>query len=188
MNISIDPEHFPVQIPRGPQDQDTAKPVLPEDNQYLAKVNNIDFTKLKWKLTQSSESSWTESLCDFAEQEYRKFLALKLEFPKVSVVPNKLVDKFWHEHILDTKSYAEDCQKTFGYFLHHYPYFGIHDEKDQENLQSSFDLTVQLYESRYGKYPVEDVFSNKVPQLARCTDHACHVPSSCACRTPGACK
>ena len=88
-------------------------------------VNTINFEKLKWKLTKSTEATWNESMCDFAEVEYKKFLTLKMLYPKVSFVPSKLVDKFWHEHILDTKSYAEDCDTLFGTFIHHYPYFCV---------------------------------------------------------------
>jgi len=93
-------------------------------------VNTINFEKLKWKLTKSTEATWNEAMCDFAEVEYKKFITLKLLYPKVSFVPSKLVDNFWHEHILDTKSYAEDCDTLFGTFIHHYPYFGIYGRND----------------------------------------------------------
>ncbi len=153
-------------------------------------VASLNFDKLKWKLTKSSESSWSDDLCDFAEIEYRKFLSLKKWYPKVSFVPSKLVDKFWHEHILDTKSYFEDCNKVFGYFVHHYPYFGIYGDDDQSNLQTAFDVTVQLYEERFGRFPTADLYGKQNGiSAARCgDDHACHAPSSCACRTAGACK
>lgn len=35
--------------------------------------------------------------------------------------PTKLVDEIWHRHILDTRSYAEDCDLWFGAFIHHRP-------------------------------------------------------------------
>jgi len=153
------------------------------------RINNLDFDKLKWKLTKSSEATWTETLCDFAELEYKKFLSLKVLYPKISLVPSKLVDKFWHEHILDTKSYADDCNALFGYFIHHSPYFGIYGDDDQQALQTSFDETIKLYEIHFGKFPTDKIFGQLVIEAARCDeDHACHVPSKCACRTPGACK
>lgn len=150
-------------------------------------VSLLNFKKLKWKLTQSSESTWSESTCDLAEIEYRKFLSLKKWYPKQPLVPSKLIDKFWHEHILDTKSYMEDCEKVFGYYIHHYPYFGIYGEDDQKNLQEAFNDTIKLYETHFGKFPTDDHYGNS--QATRCgDDHACHVPTSCACRVPGACK
>ncbi|WP_206696905.1 glycine-rich domain-containing protein [Marinomonas algicola] len=151
-------------------------------------VHAIDFQKLKWKLTKSAEATWSDDMCDFAELEYKKFLTLKLLYPRVSLVPSKIVDKFWHEHILDTKSYAEDCMTLFGSFLHHYPYFGIYGDDDQKALQVAFDETIAVYESHFGSYPTDVLFSQQNVEAARCSDHACHAPSTCACRVPGACK
>ena len=150
-------------------------------------VNTIDFEKLKWKLTKSPEATWTQIMCDFAELEYKKFLLLKILYPKVSLVPSKLVDKFWHEHILDTKSYAKDCDILFGLFIHHYPYFGIYGDEDQQALQTAFEETIKLYEQHFGSYPTEKLFGQK-DEAARCSGHACHVPSSCRCRVPETCK
>jgi len=169
-------------------------PKMPEDTndsgQCDAKVADLNFEKLKWKLTKSSESTWTTTLCDFAEEEeYRKLLSLKKWYPKLVFVPSKLVDKFWHEHILDTQSYAEDCQQVFGYFIHHYPYFGIYGDKDMNNLQNAFDETVLLYEKHFGPFPTNTLFGSQSQEASRCgEDHSCHVPTSCACRTSGACK
>ena len=151
-------------------------------------VKSLNFDKLKWKLSKSSEASWNADLCDFAESEYRKFLTLKKLHPKVSLVPSKLVDKFWHEHILDTLSYEKDCSKVFNRFIHHYPYFGINGDEDQKMLQTSFDETIKLYEMQFGDFPTSILFGEETAIAARCEDHACHVPSTCACRSPGACK
>lgn len=167
----------------------TSPPVQPVLlNEFHPLINTLDFEKLKWKLTKSTEASWTDEMCDFAEIEYKKFLSLKLLYPKVSLVPSKLVDKFWHEHILDTKSYAKDCNTLFGYFIHHYPYFGIYGDDDQQALQSSFNETIKLYETHFGKYPTDELHGNGTFEAARCGGHACHAPSTCACRVPGACK
>ena len=40
------------------------------------------------------------------------------------------MDAFWHQHILDTVAYQRDTVQIFGYFLHHFPYFGIWAAKD----------------------------------------------------------
>ncbi|WP_334059487.1 glycine-rich domain-containing protein [Alteromonas sp. S005] len=158
-------------------------------NEQHAAINSLNLDKLKWKLSKSSEATWTEELIDFAEEEYKKFLFLKLIYPKVALVPNKLVDKFWHEHILDTVAYQKDCEAIFGYFIHHYPYFGIYGDDDQRSLQTAFDETVALYEKHFGKYPTDVLYGANSNKAARCgDDHACHAPSSCACRVPGACK
>lgn len=77
----------------------------------------------------------TSEQCNFAEQEYKKFLTLKKLYPEKDLVPNKAVDEFWHAHILDTVSYQKDCKKVFGYFLHHFPYFGIYGEEDKQKTK-----------------------------------------------------
>lgn len=147
-----------------------------------ASIAALNFEKLKFKLTSGKEAVMSKDVFQFAEQEYKRFLALKYFYPKETLVPNKLIDEFWHAHILDTRSYHMDSLKVFGTYLHHYPYFGIYDELDQHNLEKTFKRTKELYEIWFGPYPDFTV-------SARCgDDHACHAPSSCACRVPGACK
>ena len=145
-------------------------------------VSALDFTRLKSKLCDSSESKLTREECELAEREYHKYLTLKKLYPGIELVPNRLLDEFWHAHILDTAAYHADCDSVFGYYLHHYPYFGIEGDDDYKNLESAFDSTKKLYERHFGPYPAPLDIS------ARCQDHPCHVPSTCACRAPGTCK
>lgn len=148
-------------------------------------VAALDFTRLCHKYTASNEAEMTEQEWALGEQEYRRFLSLKVCYPGVSMVPSKLVDKIWHAHILDTKAYREDCDTVFGKFIDHFPYFGIYGKEDYRNLQSAFKETQELYEKHFGAYPG----SSPLGEVAsRCQDHACHVPSECACRSSGACK
>ena len=79
-----------------------------------ASIEALNFDKLKFKLTSAKEAVMSKDVCQFAEQEYKRFLALKYFYPKETFVPNKLVDEFWHAHILDTKNYQMDCLKVFG--------------------------------------------------------------------------
>jgi hypothetical protein len=157
--------------------------VLLGDNGLLSdEVQHLNFDRLKHKMTKSAESEMSEEGWDLGEKEYRRFLTLKKLYPAVSLVPSKQVDLIWHAHILDTRAYREDCNAVFGRFIDHYPYFGIYGDDDSRALKAAFDETVALYESHFGAYPAE-----KNPM--RCgDDHACHAPSSCACRVPSACK
>jgi hypothetical protein len=34
-------------------------------------------------------------------------------YPTKGIVPRKTMDEFWHQHILDTQAYREDCQAIF---------------------------------------------------------------------------
>ena len=148
-------------------------------------VSRLDFKRLKHKYTQSSEAAMSEAQWDMAELEYRRFLTLKRIYPAVGLVPSKEVDAIWHAHILDTRAYRNDCQQVFSRFVDHYPYFGIYGEDDYQELKNAFAQTVALYEKHFGAYPG----GGNEAQAMRCgDDHACHSPSECACRVPGACK
>lgn len=146
-------------------------------------IMQLDLSRLKHKNAQSEDASIPSEQWDQAELEYRRFLQLKLLYPGLSLVPSKQVDAIWHEHILDTRAYREDCENVFGYFLDHYPYFGIYGKDDYRNLTKAFEKTVAIYEKHFGTYPTPSPIN-----ASRCADHACHVPSECACRSPGACK
>lgn len=148
----------------------------------LPSINQLDFERIKYKLMQSEGAKkWSFEQCEEAEREYKRFLSLIKLNPGIKIVPTKQMDEFWHQHILDTVAYEKDCQKIFGFFLHHFPYFGIYGEEDRANLVSTFNKTKKLYLNTFGE-------SIERPSASRCSGHACHVESECACRVAGACK
>jgi hypothetical protein len=71
--------------------------------------------------------------------------------PETTVAPSKEIDKFWHAHILDTMKYAEDCQQVFGYFLHHFPYFGLRGADDAAQLAQAGEEMERLYRQEFGE-------------------------------------
>jgi hypothetical protein len=82
---------------------------------------------------------------------YKRFLTLLVTHPETTVAPSKDIDKFWHGHILDTMKYAEDCERVFGYFLHHFPYFGMRGTEDAaQQAQADKDMH-RLYEQEFGE-------------------------------------
>jgi hypothetical protein len=118
----------------------------------LSVLAKTDFTMLKIKLRDKEEGlGWTSEQCDIAEQEYKRFLALKYAYPESEIVPNQEVDQFWHFHILDTQAYARDCKFLFGAFLHHFPYFGMRSEQDLHDLHVAFADTTALYKEHFGE-------------------------------------
>ena len=121
-------------------------------------IFSIDLSMVKLKLMDTDEGTgWSAEQCERVELEYRRYLTLSRQYPNKGVVPSKMVDAFWHFHILDTQAYAEDCQKVFGYFLHHYPYFGMRGEEDAQALGEAYDETLSLYESHFGP-PAVDIW------------------------------
>src|SRR5882672_11748132 len=108
--------------------------------QVLAAIDRLDLDCIRLKLMDHEEGhGWSREYADAMEIAYRRFLALMTKFPEETIAPTKDIDKFWHGHILDTIKYAEDCEQVFGYFLHHFPYFGMRGEQDAKNLQAAGD-------------------------------------------------
>lgn len=117
----------------------------------------LDLSRIHAKLAarDSRDNGATGSLdrLDLMEGEYRRFLALHLAYPTAGIVPCKLVDEMWHQHILDTVAYRTDCNAIFGHFLDHYPYFGMRDEQDARELTDAYQTTLERYRCEFGEPP-----------------------------------
>jgi hypothetical protein len=114
----------------------------------------LDLSGVRMKLADPEEGKgYSEAELDLREAEYRKFLALHLAYPQSEIVPCKLVDEFWHTHILDTRAYHEDCDAIFGEYLHHFPYFGMRGEADAQALQDAYDDTLEHYRGAFSEPP-----------------------------------
>ena len=124
-------------------------------NDLLNAVMQLDLDPIKTKLMHGpSGEGWSLEKANAVEKEYRRFLCLMKLYPDEDTAPLVDVDTFWHYHILDTMKYAADCEKAFGYFLHHYPYVGMGDEDDQQFRLDSGDRMRELYEATFGDaYP-----------------------------------
>jgi hypothetical protein len=70
--------------------------------------------------------------------------------------------------------YAADCEKVFGYFLHHYPYVGMDGtEEDEQFRLDSGERMRTLYESLFGEaYP--ESLDEPVQATAYCAGPAPH--------------
>jgi len=144
MKNSIDKQTEQCVVSTHNQDSHTPIPV---------KILALDFDRLKHKTTGTCNAEMSLEEWDATEIEYRRFLALKVFYPGLSLIPSKQVTKLWHAHILDTRAYREDCGKVFGRFIDHYPYFGIYGKEDYQALQIRFAHTIELYERHFGPYP-----------------------------------
>ena len=137
------------------------KQMTPTIQDLLSGIAAIDFSMVKLKLMDTEEGEgWGADHCDRVEREYRRYLELSRQYSDKAIVPSKVVDTFWHFHILDTQAYADDCDRAFGYFLHHYPYFGMRGEQDAQALGAAYDETLALYESHFG-FPPEDLWARE---------------------------
>jgi hypothetical protein len=132
---------------------------------------HLDLTDVRMKLADPEEGpGLDQAALDLAEREYRKFLALQIAHPEATIVPCQLVDQIWHQHILDTAAYRRDCEAIFGRFLDHYPYFGMRDEAEAQELNDAYADTLDLYRDAFGN-PPPDTWVSTDP--ARCRKPRC---------------
>jgi hypothetical protein len=117
--------------------------------QLPSSVQHLNFDVIKQKILLEPEVAWDRDDCEFIESEYRRFLTLALRYPDRHIVPTKLVDTFWHYHILDTQKYYSDSEAVFGGILHHYPYFGLGGPDAKLALKTAFEETKQLYRETF---------------------------------------
>jgi hypothetical protein len=128
--------------------RNSSKPVA----QIVSAIQALDLDPIKVKLMGTDEGhGWSREYADQMEVAYRRFLTLLVTHPETTVAPSKEIDKFWHAHILDTMKYAEDCQQVFGYFLHHFPYFGLRGADDAAQLEQAGQEMERLYHQEFGE-------------------------------------
>ena len=121
-------------------------------NNVMNAIAALDLEPVKTKLMHvASGEGWSRSKANALDVEYRRFLYLMVAFPEEQTAPTVDVDTFWHYHILDTIKYAADCEKTFGFFLHHYPHLGMEGEHDVGAQLRGGERMRELYEQTFGQ-------------------------------------
>ena len=125
------------------------------DRGLMARIDSIVFSNVRSKLQNSEDGKgWSFEMAIQVEREYRYFLWLTAAYAGVAIVPCRSVDDFWHQHILDTRAYMRDCERVFGFYLHHFPYFGMSGPEDARNLQQAWQTTIHLYAKHFSEPPV----------------------------------
>lgn len=128
-----------------------AVPTLRELSMLKQKIDALDLGPIKYKLMHPEEGNpWSLEQCNQMEPLYKGFLYLVAVYPELPIVPNRLIDKMWHTHILDTQKYADDCQKAIGYFVHHFPYLGMRGPDDALKLKQAYEKTKGSFLSELG--------------------------------------
>ncbi|EKD45039.1 MAG: hypothetical protein ACD_70C00107G0011 [uncultured bacterium] len=125
---------------------------IPTLDEAKAYIDAIDFSMVVDKIV--STKGWKKSDVLKIGELYKHFLYLNKKYTNscLSLPPSEEVDEFWHNHILDTKKYHTDCDKIFGAYLHHYPYFGIDGKTTRNDLDNAFEKTQALHFQEFGDY------------------------------------
>ncbi len=119
----------------------------------LRRIDELDLGPIAFKLVHPEPDVEGMSIAEAerAVMKYRRFLKLIAMYPDQAIVPSKEIDEVWHTHILDTLKYPEDCERAFGFFLHHFPYLGMRGEDDKQGWTESFKATCDLYREHFGE-------------------------------------
>ena len=135
-------------------------PTLDEAKIY---IYNIDFSLIVNKIV--THLQWRRKDAEKICVLYRNFLFLQKKYgANQPLPPSEEIDEFWHNHILDTKKYREDCQNIFGYYQDHYPYFGIDGKTNLNDLNNAFENTQALHELEFG-YRIERIKPLKLKEI-----------------------
>ena len=155
---------------------------------------NIDLESIKFKLmSEKSGLGWSIEFCDQVELQYKRWMTCIQRYPNQRFVPSHYIDTFWHYHILDTEKYAADCYACFGYFIHHYPYFGMQEgDDDRKKADIAWNETKKIFKSEFG-CEIDDLEkSHSIQASSDCVNYPKDCgPGACAgqeCNTPGECE
>lgn len=116
-------------------------------------LDQLDLSYLIPKL--QTTLAWGETVCWQQIGRYKKFLRLLQKYPNLPLAPTAEIDEVWHQHILFTRQYAQDCQSLFGYFLHHFPEEYSEDNEQQQRIKANslekLLTTALLYEMEFSE-------------------------------------
>jgi hypothetical protein len=132
----------------------------------------FDLTNVVEQLSHKKEYYyWTPERFESAVLEYRKFLHLCKHNPEARLIPGRDVDTIWHRHMLNSRQYMEDCDRYFGYYLHHNPHSRIQAESQQAN--GDWVNTLELYEITFGYPPVQGWLNGQAICNGGCDSSKC---------------
>lgn len=118
---------------------------------FLNKLRALDFGPIAYKLMHPEKGrGWTKAKTVRAIARYMAFLGLIYLYPDRPFVPTQEIDAVWHNHILDTTKYHQDCELLFGRYVHHFPYFSLRGEADEQNWQAAFADTQTIFKQHFG--------------------------------------
>ena len=127
-------------------------PVLASDAPLADGVNDLDLEPVLAQLLdpggQHPGVPCEQATVDIAL--YRCFLALARLCPQEPLVPSPRIDRAWHAHMLDTRTYLADCRQALGGILHHQAVPAPPDGDRRPTEGGSLEHTCRLAADRLG--------------------------------------
>src|SRR5213083_1318629 len=119
---------------------------------FLAKrhISHLDLSTVRNKAME--KLGWGGVKAQEVELEYRRFLYALARKNKNELIspPNTQVDEFWHQHILDTRKYREDCAALFGHYIDHTPGLRPEDQASadarRQRVYADYDIDSMAFD------------------------------------------
>jgi hypothetical protein len=110
-------------------------------------IEKLDLGPVRAKAVE--KLGWSQDQAARVEGDYKRFLYALAHRREGEILspPSQEVDEFWHQHILNTKKYREDCQTVFGHYVDHTP--GL----DAERQRKADERRRQVY----AQYNIDDI-------------------------------
>ena len=91
---------------------------LAQDPTLLERMMEYDHPALKERMV--VKTKWSEDAANELFEDMKRFLYL-CAVNEGAMAPPEEIDEIWHNFILFTGDYADFCNETVGFFLHHQP-------------------------------------------------------------------
>jgi len=127
----------------------TTKPT----QQVISAIQGLDLESVKLRVMDPElGEGWTREYADSIEVAYKNYLTMLVKYQDHAedILLSEDVDEFWHTHILQTMKYMDDCQCTFGNYLHHNPHVGERTSEVLEKRTVLAEKTRRLYQQEFG--------------------------------------
>jgi hypothetical protein len=104
------------------------------------------------------ENHWSPNYAQRVIEEYKKMLLIAAA-TQIPLTPSKDVDKVWHTHLLQTKSYWQMCEKVFNMPIHHQLPQGDQPlAQTQADAKKTYQQTLTRYRDVLGELPPSDIW------------------------------
>ena len=109
-------------------------------------------------LSSAAEPTSSRQQANLAERRYRRFLYLLSADLGLRGVPTPEIDEFWHQHILNTRKYWQDCKSLRGSYLHHLPASGDDNAAEHNMMEAAYIDMWVAFESLFGEPYMEPIW------------------------------
>ncbi|MCX2949972.1 glycine-rich domain-containing protein [Lentzea sp. NEAU-D7] len=99
--------------------------------------------RMQWRSQIMKDHSLPFMEADQIISDTLSFLTVCATYPNTGFRPSKKVDIGWHQFILNTKPYAEFCQRVAGHFIHHIPDEFTAPRRERASVQEALAPTVK---------------------------------------------